>query len=112
MSKKLIWRAVLAGLVVLSATYVERLGATPKQGFSGMTIALGRFGDIDVLNQLVRESDDLTPTKDLWLSLQRAKGLSDLYVQSNEWQVGGSTGWHSHPGHSLIIVVAGEDDRL
>ena len=30
-----------------------------------------------------------------------------MYVQNNVWQPGGSTGWHSHPGHSLIIVTAG-----
>jgi hypothetical protein len=30
-----------------------------------------------------------------------------LYVQNNVWQPGGDTGWHSHPGHSLIIVTAG-----
>jgi quercetin dioxygenase-like cupin family protein len=28
-------------------------------------------------------------------------------VQSNVWQPGGSTGWHTHTGHSLIIVTAG-----
>ena len=42
-----------------------------------------------------------------WQSLQQTKGLSDVYVQSNIWAPGGSTGWHSHPGHSLIIVTAG-----
>ena len=30
-----------------------------------------------------------------------------IYVQSNLWTVGGTTGWHSHPGHSLITVTAG-----
>jgi len=39
--------------------------------------------------------------------LQGTKGQSDLYVQSNVWEPGGSTGWHSHPGHSLITVTAG-----
>jgi quercetin dioxygenase-like cupin family protein len=39
--------------------------------------------------------------------LQKTKGPSDLYVQSNVWATGGSTGWHTHPGHSLIIVTAG-----
>ena len=43
----------------------------------------------------------------LWLSRQKTKGLSDVYVQSNVWAPGGSTGWHTHPGHSLIIVTAG-----
>jgi hypothetical protein len=28
-------------------------------------------------------------------------------VQSNTWAPGGTTGWHTHPGHSLIIVTAG-----
>ena len=45
--------------------------------------------------------------KNLWLSWQKTKGSSDLYVQNNVWQPGGSTGWHTHPGHSLIIVTAG-----
>jgi hypothetical protein len=30
-----------------------------------------------------------------------------VYVQSNVWDPGGTTGWHTHPGHSLIIVTAG-----
>jgi quercetin dioxygenase-like cupin family protein len=28
-------------------------------------------------------------------------------VQSNVWQLGGSTGWHTHPDNSLIVVTAG-----
>lgn len=30
-----------------------------------------------------------------------------MYVQNNTWLPGASTGWHSHPGHSLIIVTSG-----
>lgn len=81
--------------------------ATPASGFTGTTIAVGRFGDIDVTNQALRMLGGPPPRKDLWLSLQRAKGPSDLYVQSNLWVPGGTTGWHTHPGHSLIIVTAG-----
>jgi hypothetical protein len=44
---------------------------------------------------------------DIWLSWQKTKGNSDVYVQSNVWAPGAHTGWHSHPGHSLIIVTAG-----
>jgi hypothetical protein len=39
--------------------------------------------------------------------MQKTRGASDVYVQSNVWQPGGSTGWHTHPGHSLIVVTAG-----
>ena len=67
---------------------------------------MGRFAEIDVLNHLVW--NDLSPRDaDIWLSLQKTIGTSDVYVQSNVWDPGGSTGWHSHPGHSLIIVTAG-----
>jgi quercetin dioxygenase-like cupin family protein len=77
--------------------------ATPPSGFTGTTLALGRLGEFHAFNHAVPEG---SPRR-LWLSLQRTKGASDLYVQSNVWQPGGTTGWHTHPGHSLIIVTAG-----
>lgn len=45
--------------------------------------------------------------KEVWHSTQKTKGDSDLYVQSNAWVPGGTAGWHTHPGHSLITVTAG-----
>jgi hypothetical protein len=99
---------VLVGILTAAATaHFGNAIATPASDFSGATIAVGRFGDIEATNQMLRQSGDLTPRKDLWLSLQRTKGPSDLFVQSNLWLPGGSTGWHTHPGHSLIIVTAG-----
>jgi quercetin dioxygenase-like cupin family protein len=64
---------------------------------------------MDVFNQLVAPPDAQQPGNhgNVWMSLQKTKGLSDVYVQNNTWQPGGTTGWHSHPGHSLIIVTAG-----
>jgi hypothetical protein len=99
---------VLIG-VTLTGTiaYVGNVMATPASGFTGTTIAVGRFGDIEVTNQMLRMLGDGPPQRDLWLSLQQTKGPSDLYVQNNLWVPGGSTGWHTHPGHSLIIVTAG-----
>jgi quercetin dioxygenase-like cupin family protein len=82
--------------------------ATPASGFAGTTLAVGRFGDISVFNKLL--PPDFAPARearDLWLSWQRTQGDSDVYVQSNVWAPGGDTGWHTHPGHSLIIVTAG-----
>jgi hypothetical protein len=43
----------------------------------------------------------------VWHSAQKTKGDSNLYVQSNVWIPGGTSGWHTHPGHSLITVTAG-----
>src|SRR5437762_9533166 len=43
-----------------------------------------------------------------WLLFTRVRGDSDLYVTRHTFQPGTHTGWHTHPGPSLITVVAGE----
>src|SRR5512134_1265327 len=97
----------LAGIAGATVS-VRGVRATPPSGFTGSTIALGRIDEIDVRNHAFFPEDlrDALGEK-AWVSLQRTKGPSDLYVQSNVWAPGGSTGWHTHPGHSLIIVTAG-----
>jgi hypothetical protein len=107
MRNKLTCAALLGGMAVVAALYTGRALATPSSGFMGTTLALGRFGDIDVFNHLALPNTDSQGDDHVWLSMQKTKGPSDLYVQTNVWQPGGSTGWHSHPGHSLIIVTAG-----
>ena len=101
MRRKLAWLVLFGAAIVVTALYVGKAMATPASGFVGTTLALGRFGEIDTFNQLIPSPGNV------WLSMQKTKGLSDVYVQSNVWQPGGSTGWHTHPGHSLIIVTAG-----
>jgi len=103
MQRKWISVVVLGTAILAAAQYVRKCMATPASfGFAGTTIALGRLDEeVDVFNKLI------PPGAPPWLSLQLTKGSSDLYVQSNMWQPGAHTGWHSHPGHSLIIVTAG-----
>lgn len=98
---------LISAVIVGAAAYVENVEATPAAGFRGTTIAVGRFGDIDASNHAFFSDDSNRRQVKLWLSLQKTKGPSDLYVQSNVWDPGGTTGWHTHPGHSLIIVTAG-----
>ena len=38
----------------------------------------------------------------------KSKDLSDVYVTRNSIDIGGQSGWHSHPGPSLITVTLGE----
>lgn len=99
--------ACLVGLAILSGL-TQKVLATPATGFTATTVALGRFGATDALNVALPATASGSTDAKAWLSLQRTQGDSDLYVQSNTWVVGGSTGWHTHPGHSLIIVTAGE----
>jgi hypothetical protein len=42
-----------------------------------------------------------------WNIKATVKGDSDLYVTQNTWAAGGRTGWHTHPGPSLITVIEG-----
>jgi quercetin dioxygenase-like cupin family protein len=106
MRRKKTGLALLSAAILITALYYARnVRATPASGFTGTTLAVGRFGSIDVFNRFI--PPNLKNKKDVWLSLQKTKEPSDLYVQNNVWQPGGSTGWHTHPGHSLIIVTAG-----
>lgn len=109
MRKKMTWVLSFCVAIVVAGLFQARKAqATPASGFVGTTLAQGRFGEIDVFNHFVPPTLEQDRHKrDVWLSWQKTKGTSDLYVQSNVWQPGGSTGWHSHPGHSLIIVTAG-----
>ncbi len=111
MGRKLTWRGLLGAAAVVAVLYsAGDAQGTPSSGFTATTVAKGQLGDIEVFNHLVLEKarHGHDRDRDVWLSWQKTKGLSDLYVQSNVWQPGGSTGWHTHPGHSLIIVTGGE----
>jgi len=108
MRQKLTWLVLFsAAMVVTTLFYVRRVSATSASGFVGITLAKGTLGSFEVFNHAKLGSTTGDDDDNVWLSLQKTKGSSDLYVQSNVWQPGGSTGWHSHPGHSLIIVTAG-----
>jgi hypothetical protein len=115
MRRKLTWVVLFSAAIVVAAIfYVGKVWATSATGFKATTIATGTFGEIDVFNHSSKKELPAGNDGDVWLSMQKTKGASDLYVQSNVWpavnSVTGavaSTGWHTHPGHSLIIVTSG-----
>jgi hypothetical protein len=110
MGRKATWVLACGVFIVFAMTYVGIALATPASGFAGTTLAVGRFDDIDVTNHAVLDVLNASGRirKSPWFSLQKSNGPSDLYVQNNVWAPGGTSGWHTHPGHSLIIVTAGE----
>ena len=105
MKRRLTWLTLLS--VALATYYARTARATPANLFKGTTIAVGTFEEFDVFNQFSNNDLPSGFPGNVWISLQKTKGPSDLYVQSNTWQPGGSSGWHSHPGHSLIIITSG-----
>jgi hypothetical protein len=115
MRHRLTWLALFSAAIVVTAIfYAGKVRATASSGFKATTIATGTFDEIDAFNQASNDSLPAGFGGNVWLSLQKTKGRSDLYVQSNVWQpvnpttgAVASTGWHTHPGHSLIIVTSG-----
>jgi len=95
----------LAVVIAAVAVYVGNGLATPatNPGFSGATLAKATYGEID--SHVLAEPG--------WQEKIKTHGASDLYVQQNTWdpsRCGGcipSTGWHTHPGPSFVIVTQG-----
>ena len=97
MQKRVLW--LTAAVVVSVSGHAGNVSATPASGFVGTTLAQGRFEEFDARNSALPDLH--------WQAKVKTQGQSDLYVQSNVWAAGGTTGWHTHPGHSLITVTAG-----
>jgi len=100
-------RLVSALALVLVGVFVVIIlpaRATPQAGVSSVTIAHGSFDEIDLFAKT-----DIDPgnPKDYWKAMINTKGASHLYVLQNTVTPGGSFGWHSHTGPSLIIVMSG-----
>ena len=78
--------------------------ATPGNGVTSTLFAVGRFDDIDA-----KTLTDIDPTDetDLWQARIKTKGSTDLYILENRIAPGGTFGWHSHPGPSMVVVKSG-----
>jgi quercetin dioxygenase-like cupin family protein len=94
-------RSVLAAIVpgaLISLFLAREALATPSSGLSTTLHPPGRFGDIEVKSE----------TEDVFELELKTRGASDVYVVHNTFSAsGGSSGWHTHPGPSLITVTSG-----
>jgi quercetin dioxygenase-like cupin family protein len=114
MKRRLMWLALCCAAVLVTVHhYATKAWATPAiPGYVGKTLYKGTLAEFEVLNHANKHTLPAGFDGNSWLSLQKTKGASDLYIQSNTWAANttgviASTGWHTHPGHSLIIVTAG-----
>jgi quercetin dioxygenase-like cupin family protein len=87
---------VAAALLMLPAQATQ---PAPAPVVSSTTLATSLFDPIHVTAR--------TPAPDRWKALVKTHGQSDVYVVDNKFPPGASSGWHSHPGPSLILVVSG-----
>jgi quercetin dioxygenase-like cupin family protein len=83
--------AVLVVLVVATIAL-----ATASLGLTSTTLAQGTLQPID-----------LHVKTGAWKLHLKTKGVSNLGVSELRIAPGGHTGWHSHPGPSLVIVKSG-----
>jgi quercetin dioxygenase-like cupin family protein len=90
--------AALAAIAVVATPLIVMPAlATPPQGVTVTPLApVAQFDEIDAK---VKTGD--------WKSEIRTKGVSDLHVLEVTIAPGGTFGWHSHPGPSLVIVKSG-----
>ena len=78
--------------------------ATPPSGVTTQLIGVGRFDSIDAKTITDIDPGDATQ---YWQARINTKGVSQVYVLQNTIAPGGTFGWHSHPGPSLVIVKSG-----
>jgi quercetin dioxygenase-like cupin family protein len=94
MKKKWAFAFVIAVVAVLA--YVGTGLATTPSGVTSTLFAVGQFDEIDAMT--------LSST---WQVRIDTKGESDIHILENRIVPGGSFGWHSHPGPSLVTVKSG-----
>ena len=94
--------AALAGASFVA--YVSGALATDPRGVTTLTLGVARFDNIDAAART-----DINPgrPRDIWKARIKTKGATDVHMIQNTIVPGGTFGWHSHPGPSLVIVKAG-----
>jgi quercetin dioxygenase-like cupin family protein len=109
MKKKLL--VVSAAALFALAVFAGTVLATPQSGVATSTVAKSLFGDIDVNAHSAPPPPGAKKPPPgpgaVWRARLQTHGQTDAYVVENTFQPGGTTGWHSHPGPSLIFVVSG-----
>jgi len=88
----------LIAAIAASTSIADPAHATAASGFTAAQQWKGVYGALDV---------DAVKTGE-WDVKIRSKATSDVYVTRNAIDVGGQSGWHTHPGPSLITVTLGE----
>jgi len=108
MKTKWMWALLAAALCAVA--YVGVVLATPSTGLTTTILAKSTFDDLDLRGQALATTagpNGRPIPNGIWLAMLMTHGSSDIYVVDNKLAPGGTTGWHSHPGPSLIFVVAG-----
>ena len=109
--KKNKWLLVMLVAVLGTGLFAGHVLATGSSGQTTTTYAKSLFDPVKLRGfQLLPNDSDKGQRHHIpkfWSALIRTHDASDIYVVDNKFAPGGTTGWHSHPGPSLIFVVSG-----
>ena len=89
-------RTIYASLLAVALSNAAAR-ATPSFGTSQTILAHAVYTDINIDAKRLPE----------WGAFLKVKGVSDVFVNSNSAIPGGFSGWHSHPGLSIVSVTQG-----
>jgi quercetin dioxygenase-like cupin family protein len=92
---------IAPALVIIAVLTAVPARATPACGLNTVILALEHYpsGSLDLM---CNEFDQYG-----WFLKTIIKGDSDVYIVKNTFPSGAHTGWHTHPGPSLVTVTAG-----
>jgi quercetin dioxygenase-like cupin family protein len=93
--KKVIGGAAVLGAIAVLAIATTAL-ATPGSGVTSTLFAVGTFQELEAK----------TLSSD-WQARISTKGVTDVHILENRIVPGGTFGWHSHPGPSIVVVKSG-----
>lgn len=95
-----LWKLLLVGVFVACAfggVALQLAWATPGMGITTTIVS----GPVVLLDSKVNSESEINKVE------IENEGFSDVWVVHNRIAPGGHTGWHSHPGPSIISVKAG-----
>jgi len=95
--------SILPLLIALALVVGAPALATPPCGVVSETLSVGHYPSGSLY---LACKDPLGPDFP-WRLKTKVKGDSDVYVTRHTFQPGQHTGWHTHPGPSLITVISG-----
>jgi quercetin dioxygenase-like cupin family protein len=98
-SKSAIALLVAVVAVVGAAVFGGNVLATPPTPFPGLTTAILAQSTLDNAKKF-QFAQALLRSRQLF-------GTSDFYVVDNKFEANATTGWHSHPGPSVVTIAAG-----
>ena len=98
------WVLALVVCAVAVAAYAGSVFATPSSGFTAVQQWKAVIGEVDL------KTNDVSGHQ----ARIKTHGVSDVYITRNaiaartDVTPGGQSGWHTHPGPSVVLVAEGE----